>query len=112
MRWNSLLTLVLIGTLLGTFYLQSRIWSSKEGYPYYLSLQEQIQVKSKELTDLQQTNRLLAREVSALRDEPEKIEFIAREELGYVKPGEQWVRVLQSPASAPSPQTVQKSVNP
>jgi cell division protein FtsB len=44
--------------------------------------------------DLEAENARLARQISALRDDPTEIERIAREELGLVRPGE---RVLRFP---------------
>ncbi len=42
----------------------------------------------REIAEIKATNATLAEEVHALRSDPSRIEAIAREELGLVKPGE------------------------
>jgi cell division protein FtsB len=55
-----------------------------------------------EVDRLSAANAALGEEVQALRDDPGRLEAIAREELGLIKPGE-IVYQFQTPARTPSP---------
>jgi cell division protein FtsB len=94
-------TLVIFSTLAGSLYLQSRLWSDEEGWGQYQQLMQQKARKEQELTHLHQTNQFLAKEIEALKLDPEKIQGIARQELGYIKPDEAWIQVL--PLQPPTP---------
>jgi cell division protein FtsL len=59
--------------------------------------QEKVALE-REVQSLDAGNAHLREEARALRSDPNRIEAIAREELGLVKPGEQ---VFQFPAAAP-----------
>lgn len=76
--------------------------------PYRQILDSQRQVNSAraELASLETENKLLTDEVAALESD-EEIEKLAREKLGYVRPGETAYIVLDPPESeaAPLPQT-------
>lgn len=57
----------------------------------WLDLRKARQQESRlreQIRDLEQENRRLLMEVTALREDPYAVEKIAREELGLVKPGE------------------------
>ena len=59
---------------------------------------------TREIEQLSATNAALAEEVRALRTDPARVEAIARDELGLVKPGELVFEFRKSPApSAPAP---------
>lgn len=74
--------------------------------PYRQILDAQRQVKSAraELASLQDENALLAADVAALGTDAE-IEKLAREKLGYVRPGETAYVVLDPPAEEVGPAT-------
>jgi cell division protein FtsB len=76
--------------------------------PYRQILDSQRQVSSAraQLAALEEDNELLAADVAALQTDAE-VEKLAREKLGYVKPGETAYVVLDPPASEtrPLPQT-------
>lgn len=53
-----------------------------------LRAREQFQVVSQSIEVLRQENAQLRHDIRRLRDDPSAIEFLAREELGLIKPGE------------------------
>ncbi len=57
---------------------------------------------TREIEQLNAANAVLADEVRALRSDPTRVESIARDELGLVKPGE-LVFEFRRPPAAPSP---------
>lgn len=59
-----------------------------EGFRRYLKLEAEIDGLSARNLALVEKNRELLGEIEALRQSPAALERAAREELGYVKPGE------------------------
>jgi cell division protein FtsB len=57
----------------------------------------------REIVQLTLNNAALAEEVRAFRTDPGRIEAIAREELGLVKPGEVVYEFRAAPGPSPSP---------
>ncbi|HVP60046.1 MAG TPA: septum formation initiator family protein [Myxococcaceae bacterium] len=58
------------------------------GFRRHARLRAQAETLSKRNAQLREENLRLGREIEALRSEPAAIERAAREELGFVKPGE------------------------
>lgn len=58
------------------------------GFRRYWRLKQDVRTLEDRNAKLAQDNAKLRREVEALRDDPVALERAAREELGYVKPGE------------------------
>jgi cell division protein FtsB len=58
------------------------------GFRRYLLLRQDVEALQERNRALAQQNEILLREINALRKEPAALERAAREELGYVKPGE------------------------
>jgi cell division protein FtsB len=61
----------------------------------------------REIARVKQVNEQLHRDVQSFTNDPERVEAMAREELGLVKPGEvvyQFARPRLSPTPSPSPQ--------
>jgi cell division protein FtsB len=58
------------------------------GFRRYLKLRQDVEALQERNRSLAQQNEGLLREINALRKEPAALERAAREELGYVKPGE------------------------
>ncbi|MGZ6140273.1 MAG: FtsB family cell division protein [Myxococcaceae bacterium] len=58
------------------------------GFRRHARLRSQAEALAQRNAQLREENLRLAREVEALRSEPAAIERAAREELGFVKPGE------------------------
>jgi len=62
--------------------------------------QQEIQATKDEITKLDDENRALTDQVTALKSDPRMIERIAREEMGLARPGEVIFKVPPSPAPA------------
>jgi cell division protein FtsB len=62
--------------------------SDAKGFRRYLSLRQDVETLHEKNRLITEQNELLLREINALRDDPAALERAAREELGYIKPGE------------------------
>ena len=58
------------------------------GFRRYLKLRQDVEALQERNRTLAQQNEGLLREINALRKDPAALERAAREELGYIKPGE------------------------
>jgi cell division protein FtsB len=58
------------------------------GFRRYLTLRQDVEALQERNRALAGQNEALLREIQALRKDPTALERAAREELGYVKPGE------------------------
>ena len=94
--------LVLLLALLG--WLQYRLWFGNGGEREVAALQAQVQRQARDNAGLKQRNAALAAEVQDLKSGEAAVEERARSELGMIKPGETFYRVVepQSPAAGPS----------
>ncbi|CTP87371.1 cell division protein FtsB [Xanthomonas translucens pv. arrhenatheri] len=96
-RW---LLLVLAGLLA---WLQYRFWLGPGNSGEVLVLESQVEHQRRDNEGLQQRNAALAAEVKDLKDGEAAIEERARSELGMIKPGEKFYRVVEDaplPAAA------------
>ena len=59
-----------------------------KGFRRYLRLRQDVESIQERNRALSEQNAALLREINALRNEPAALERAAREELGYIKPGE------------------------
>ncbi len=59
-----------------------------KGFRRYLRLRDDVAALRVRNHTLSEQNEALRREINALRDDPAALERAAREELGYIKPGE------------------------
>ena len=95
--------LVLLLVLLG--WLQYRLWFGNGGEREVAQLQAQVAHQRHDNTGLQQRNDALAAEVEDLKSGEAAVEERARNELGMIKPGETFYRVIepeQPAAQAPA----------
>lgn len=81
-------------------WLQYRLWFGNGGQREVDVLQRQVQAQSRANSGLRQRNEALAAEVKDLKSGEAAIEERARSELGMIKPGETFYRVVE-PADAP-----------
>ncbi|QNH17223.1 cell division protein FtsB [Xanthomonas sp. SS] len=88
-RW---LLLVLAGLLA---WLQYRFWLGPGNSGEVLVLESQVEHQKRDNEGLQQRNAALAAEVKDLKDGEAAIEERARSELGMIKPGEKFYRVVE-----------------
>ena len=96
--------LVLLLVLLG--WLQYRLWFGSGGEREVEALQQQVRQQARDNTGLKQRNEALAAEVEDLKSGEAAVEERARSELGMIKPGETFYRVVepqppQVPADVP-----------
>ncbi len=89
----------LIGLLLA---LQWALWFGSANVPDVWRLQQRVQAQKTENAHLSERNEALVAEVLDLKDGLEAIEERARAELGMIKPGETFFRVVDD-ERRPSP---------
>lgn len=109
------LLVLLLAALLA--WLQYTMWFGTGGSHEVDALREQVNHQSVENLQLEQRNEALAAEVEDLKSGGAAVEERARSELGMVKPGETFYRVVDgasvpaatvpaaSPEAAPAPET-------
>ncbi len=93
--------------------LQYKFWLGNGGQQEVAALQAQVEAQQAENRQLQARNDALAAEVADLKAGGEAVEERARSELGMVKPGETFYRVIdgaQVPA-APAPAAAEPVAN-
>ena len=99
------LRVLLILLLLLLAALQYKLWYGSGGQHEVASVKAQVAAQTAENRSLQARNDALAAEVADLKAGGEAVEERARSELGMVKPGETFYRVIdgaQLPAAAPT----------
>jgi len=94
-RWWPLLALVLL--LAG---LQAKLWWGEGGWSAARELRQKVNQQRVENEKLRQRNDALSAEVEDLKSGEAAVEERARSELGMIKPGETFYRVVE-----PRPQT-------
>lgn len=105
MRVRPLPILLLVLAALLAF-LQYKLWLGNGGQREVAALREQVARQEAENLTLQQRNEALAAEVENLKSGEAAVEERARSELGMVKPGETFYRVIEDgKAPPPPPQT-------
>ena len=106
-RWWPLLALLLLLAAL-----QGKLWMGDGGLPDARKLRANVEQQRAENAKLQQRNDALSAEVEDLKSGEAAVEERARSELGMVKPGETFYRVVEpnSPASIAPPAPAQMPV--
>ena len=74
--------------------LQYRLWFGKNSVPDYLALEEEVTRQLANNNKLKQRNKLLYADTDDLKSGTEAIEERARHELGMIKEGETFFRVI------------------
>jgi cell division protein FtsB len=99
----AIVVLVLAGLLA---WLQYRLWFGHGGAGDVHVLAQQVEQQKRDNGGLRQRNDALAAEVAELKnaDGGAAVEERARSELGMIKPGETFYRVVEKPALAPPDQ--------
>ncbi|QYJ85161.1 cell division protein FtsB [Shewanella mesophila] len=77
--------------------LQYRLWVGENSLPESFQLQEQIKLQRQSNAKLIERNQVLKEEIIDLRRGTEALEERARNELGMVKQGETFFRVVGEP---------------
>lgn len=89
-KWILLVLLGLLGLL------QYRLWFGKNSIPDYVTKQQEVEKQALQNANLVQRNALLKADISDLTIGLEAIEERARNELGLIKRGETFYRILPS----------------
>ena len=93
---------LLLVVLLG--WLQYRLWFGNGGQREVAALQAQVEAQQDENARLRQRNDALAAEVQDLKSGEAAVEERARSELGMIRPGETFYRVVDpAPTEPPAP---------
>jgi cell division protein FtsB len=106
MRTLRMLALILIALLA---LLQYRLWFGQGGASATASLQDKVERQGEENRGLQQRNEQLAAEVENLKSGESAAEERARSELGMIKPGETFYRVVEPPVPVDAPVAVDEA---
>ncbi|GAB3053800.1 cell division protein FtsB [Stenotrophomonas tumulicola] len=104
-RWLLLVLALLLA------WLQYRFWFGPGNSGEVMTLEAQVEHQNRDNDGLQQRNDALAAEVQDLKEGQSAIEERARSELGMIKPGEKFYRVVEdapvapvrAPSAAPAP---------
>ena len=94
------LLLVLLGLLA---LLQYQLWLGDGGITERRSLESQVVRDSKENRSLRQRNEALADRVIELQEGDEMLEAVAREDLGLVREGEEFILFVDDKSGEKSP---------
>ncbi len=89
MRYLLLALLVLLGLL------QYRFWLAEGGLRDLWRLREQVAQQQTEIERLRERNELLAAELADLKNGLHAVEEIARSEMGMIKEGETFYRLIE-----------------
>jgi cell division protein FtsB len=76
--------------------LQYRLWFGKNSVPDYFALEDEVTRQQSNNNKLKQRNKLLYADTDDLKSGTEAIEERARHELGMIKEGETFFRVIPS----------------
>ncbi|MBB1089554.1 cell division protein FtsB [Lysobacter sp. SG-8] len=102
-RWLPVL-LLLLAVLLA--FLQVQLWSGEGGRDTVAGLEDQVAKQTQDNASREQRNAALAAEVADLKNLAsggEAVEERARSELGMIRPGEVFYRVVEEGTPAPVP---------
>ena len=91
--------LVLLIVLLA--WLQYRLWFGSGGEREVAALEARVEAQARDNAGLQQRNDALAAEVEDLKSGEAAVEDRARSELGMVRPGEVFYRVVEPTSAEP-----------
>ncbi len=83
--------------------LQYRLWFGEGGINERQSLEEQVTLDSAENQQLTQRNEALADRVIELQNGQEMLEAVAREDLGLVREGEEFILFVNEKSKEKSP---------
>ena len=109
MRWLRILLVALVALLA---VLQYRLWWGEGGRRSVAHLRGQVDQQAHENAGLKQRNAALAAEVEDLKSGEAAVEERARSELGMIKPGETFYRVVEPQVDPPADAQLDASAEP
>ncbi len=92
-EWGVLAASLLVVLLIVSFFFDDM------GFPRYWRLRQQVSQLEQDIATLKSTNEQMKVDVDRLRYDPERIEILAREELGLVRKGETVYHVTPDPSA-------------
>ena len=95
------LLLMLLAVLFA--WLQYRLWFGEGGVMAVQTLESRVEAQTRENLGLRERNAQLAAEVENLKSGEAAVEERARTELGMIKPGEVFHRVVETDPAPPAP---------
>ena len=95
LRRRPLWWLTLSVLLLVLFGLQVRLWFGEGSLRHVMELRERVETLEQENAALRERNRLMAADVEELKAGLDKVEEIARRDLGMIRDGESFFMVLE-----------------
>jgi len=98
-RWLGVLLVLLAAMLV---LLQYRLWLGEGGRRSVAALEQRVAEQAHENDGLKQRNDALAAEVEDLKSGEAAVEERARSELGMIKPGETFYRVVEPEDATPA----------
>lgn len=93
--------IVLLAALLA--WLQYKLWFGQGGAGQVQTLSTQVEHQARDNTGLRQRNAEVAAEVEDLKSGEAAVEERARSELGMIKPGETFYRVVEPTSASSAP---------
>jgi cell division protein FtsB len=102
MRGLRIVLLILVALLA---WLQYRLWVGAGSEREVATLRAQVDRQTRDNAGLRQRNDALAAEVEDLKTGEAAVEERARSELGMIKPGETFYRVVETPPQQPPAET-------
>ncbi len=103
-HYQSLMKRLIFISILLTGLLQYRLWFGENNLSEFFSLREQITSQQQSNAKLVARNQVLKEEIFELANGTEALEERARNELGMVKEGETFYRVVNTTNKLPSSQ--------
>ena len=100
MRGLRLIVVVLVALLA---WLQVRLWAGEGSEREVAALRAQVERQAPDNAGLRQRTDALAAAVEDLKSGEAAVEERARSELGMIKPGETFYRVVEAPQPSPAP---------
>lgn len=96
MQWFRRYFLIIILAIIFCL-LQYELWFSKGGIFQNRHLQQELATEKALLEKQEAVNKKLIEEVKKIKSDPQQIEAHARDDLGMVKQGEEYIEVAEQP---------------
>jgi len=96
--WTSRGITLAIGLAIGTVLMVS-FFFDEMGVPKYLGMLKHAQQLEQEIRELERTTAELRTEIDRVQHDPARIEELARERLGFVRPGETVYQIVEDEKS-------------
>ncbi len=94
--------LILVLLVAMIVWLQVKYWVGSGGVRDVEALRARVEAQALENAELERRNAALRAEVEDLREGKSALEERARSELGLIKPGETFYRIVEPPAEPPA----------